>query len=406
MANGFFKIKKGVSIGTQASDPAAGAEGDVYTNSVTNRLKAYIAAAWRDSVFADLAQTLTNKTIDADSNTLSNIANSQIKTGAAIARAKLANGTADHVAINDGTGVLSSEAALSAVRGGTGVANNAAATLTRSGNHNLTLTTAGATSLTLPTAGTVATLDGTETFTSKTLTSPAINTPTIATAAMTGTTTIGGLTVNTLTIGTTGSTSDINIKPTGGSGALVGAAKLLSGDGNAKVAVSNELIDIRTSDSGSSLLIGCDGATSGVSLYTNGAASSISANSIDVNLTGSTAITLTAPTINLAGNVVGPIELAVGNSGTSKTLNFATAPAQAVTLTGNCTFTFTGAVSGTSYVIRLTQDATGSRTVTWPAAVKWPAATAPTLSTTAAKIDIISLYYNGTNYYAASSLGY
>lgn len=40
--------------------------------------------------------------------------------------------------------------------GGTGVANNAAATLTRSGNHALTFTTTGTTSLTLPTSGTLA----------------------------------------------------------------------------------------------------------------------------------------------------------------------------------------------------------------------------------------------------------
>jgi hypothetical protein len=45
---------------------------------------------------------------------------------------------------------------IGAAYGGTGVANNAAATLTRSGNHGLTLTTTGTTSLTLPTAGTVA----------------------------------------------------------------------------------------------------------------------------------------------------------------------------------------------------------------------------------------------------------
>lgn len=44
---------------------------------------------------------------------------------------------------------------LSAANGGTGVANNSAATLTRSGNHALTLTTTGTTSVTLPTSGTL-----------------------------------------------------------------------------------------------------------------------------------------------------------------------------------------------------------------------------------------------------------
>ncbi len=40
-------------------------------------------------------------------------------------------------------------------QGGTGVANNDAATLTRSGNHALTLTTTNTTSVTLPTSGTL-----------------------------------------------------------------------------------------------------------------------------------------------------------------------------------------------------------------------------------------------------------
>jgi hypothetical protein len=95
----------------------------------------------------------------------SKITNNHVDTSAAIARTKLAAGTADHVLIHDGSGVMSSEAALSAARGGTGVANNAAATLTRSGNHALTFTTTGTTSLTLPTGGTVMSTTSTETIT-------------------------------------------------------------------------------------------------------------------------------------------------------------------------------------------------------------------------------------------------
>jgi hypothetical protein len=70
--------------------------------------------------------------------------------------------------------------------GGTGVNNGAktitiggnvstANSFTTSGNFGLTLTQTAATSVTLPTTGTLATLDGTETFTAKTLTAPIIN---------------------------------------------------------------------------------------------------------------------------------------------------------------------------------------------------------------------------------------
>lgn len=69
----------------------------------------------------------------------------------------------------DGVPVFSSAGLVLPSAGGTGVANNNAATLTRSGNHALTFTTSGTTGLTLPTTGTVATLAGSEIFTNKTL---------------------------------------------------------------------------------------------------------------------------------------------------------------------------------------------------------------------------------------------
>lgn len=49
------------------------------------------------------------------------IVNTNIAAGAAITRSKLASGTANHVIINDGSGVLSSEATLAVSRGGTGL---------------------------------------------------------------------------------------------------------------------------------------------------------------------------------------------------------------------------------------------------------------------------------------------
>jgi hypothetical protein len=64
-----------------------------------------------------------------------------------------------------------------------------------------------------------------------------------------------------------------------------------------------------------------------------------------------------------------------------------------ITLTDNCTFTFSNpSASGTacSITLILRQDGTGSRTVTWPASVDWPSATAPTLSTGAADVDVFT----------------
>ena len=73
---------------------------------------------------------------------------------------------------------------LSPANGGTGVVNNAASTITRTGAHALTLTTTAVSSVTLPVAGTLATLAGVETLTGKTLTAPVINTSITGTAVV------------------------------------------------------------------------------------------------------------------------------------------------------------------------------------------------------------------------------
>ena len=109
---------------------------------------------------ASNTQALTNKTFDADGtgNSITNIENADIKAGAAIARAKLASGSNSHVVINDGSGVMSSEAQLAKVRGGTGADNS---------------------SVTFPASGTLVTEAGSQTLTNKTITSAELDTPLI-----------------------------------------------------------------------------------------------------------------------------------------------------------------------------------------------------------------------------------
>lgn len=95
-----------------------------------------------------------------------------------------------------------------------------------------------------------------------------------------------------------------------------------------------------------------------------------------------------------------------GNSGTAKTIDWTQGNKQRLTLTGNCTLTFTPPSGACNLILKLIQDATGSRTVTWPASVKWVQRTAPVLTTTANYIDIISFYFDGTNYFGTGSLNF
>jgi hypothetical protein len=128
---------------------------------------------------------------------------------------------------------------------------------------------------------------------------------------------------------------------------------------------------------------------------------------------------LTADTsIDLNGNVVvtGDIEVNQhatfdaeydnGNSSTADTIDWGNGNYQKSTLTDNCTFTFTAPDGVGKFQLKLIQDGTGSRTVTFPGTVKWESGTAPTLTTDADAIDIIVFYFDGTNYYGGALLDF
>lgn len=93
-----------------------------------------------------------------------------------------------------------------------------------------------------------------------------------------------------------------------------------------------------------------------------------------------------------------------GATGATETITTASGTYHRCTLDADCTFTFsrntTGEESdhGARFYIELAQDATGSRIATWPAAVKG----APTLTTTASRVDLLAFYWNGSVYICES----
>ena len=99
-------------------------------------------------------------------------------------------------------------------------------------------------------------------------------------------------------------------------------------------------------------------------------------------------------------------EIDNGNSSTADTIDWGAGLKQKSTLTANCTYTFTAPAGPCNLLLKVIQDATGSRTVTWPASVKWAGGAAPTLTTAANAIDIVSFYYDGTNYFGQAGLAF
>ena len=96
-------------------------------------------------------------------------------------------------------------------------------------------------------------------------------------------------------------------------------------------------------------------------------------------------------------------EVATANTSTAYTIDLANGTVQILTLTGNCTYTFPTATAGKSFILIQKQDGTGSRTVTWPAAVKWPGGTAPTITSTASRQDKYIFTADGTNFYGSNA---
>jgi hypothetical protein len=130
-----------------------------------------------------------------------------------------------------------------------------------------------------------------------------------------------------------------------------------------------------------------------------GASSTASGSTIKLVSRRSAAYTLTAAGSGGGGAATVETVNTVAASGAAQTIpDVTTATLSNITLTAACTLTFPTAAAGKSFTLVLTQDATGSRLVTWPT-MKWPGGVAPILSTVAGKVDVVSVMcVDGTNW--------
>jgi len=95
--------------------------------------------------------------------------------------------------------------------------------------------------------------------------------------------------------------------------------------------------------------------------------------------------------------------VALGNSGTSQTINLALGSVFTTTLTGSCTFTISNAQVGSSFVLQITNDGTAGRSVAFtPGTFRYPFGSIGR-STGANAIDVwyFTTFDGGTNWIAA-----
>ena len=135
----------------------------------------------------------------------------------------------------------------------------------------------------------------------------------------------------------------------------------------------------------------------------NGNISSANVDSSIVTLTGTQSLsnkTLTKPTVN--GSVQA---LTTDSDGATVTFDMSASNVHQVTLAGNRILVVSNTSTGQLFIIKLIQDGSGSRTVTWFSTIKWAGGTTPTLTTTASKADTFGFIVTGSNTFDGFIIG-
>ena len=200
-----------------------------------------------------------------------------------------------------------------------------------------------------------------------------------ANTASTATITIPATTGNMVTTGDTGTVTVTMLSATG----TPSSTTYLRGDGTWSTIAGQTYPGAGIANS--------TGSAWGTSYTTSGSGTVVALNNTP---------TLTNPTVT---NYVETLQ-AVGTVGSTSTLALTNGTVLTATLTAStaCTFTLPAQSAGKSFILKLTQAATGMTTATFSApsgAIKWPGGTAPTITATASAVDILSFVSDGTNWY-------
>ena len=115
-------------------------------------------------------------------------------------------------------------------------------------------------------------------------------------------------------------------------------------------------------------------------------------------------VVTSAGSLRIAAAIKTPIT--TDTDGATITFDMDVSNLHTVTLGGNRVLAVSNVDVGQKFTIRLVQDGTGTRTVTWFSTIKWPGGLTPTLTTTGGKTDVFGFICTAANTYDGFVIGY
>lgn len=101
----------------------------------------------------------------------------------------------------------------------------------------------------------------------------------------------------------------------------------------------------------------------------------------------------------------GTTDINTASDAATVTFNLDLGAIHQVTITANRILALSNGAVGQRFIIRIIQGGAGSFTVTWFNTIKWPHGVAPTLTTTAGKIDVFGFVCTSSGNYDGFVIG-
>lgn len=187
--------------------------------------------------------------------------------------------------------------------------------------------------------------------------------------------------------------------PNGGTGATTLTGLLLGNGTSAVTAIttSSGIAAAISDETGSGSLVFATSPTLVTPVLGVATATSLQSNTLSATTNNS---------INLASGSYNTIQTYTPSAAGTATLDLSKGNVHHITMpAGNITIALSNGTAGQCFIIRILQDGTGSRTVTWFTTIKWSGGSAPTLTATASKADTVGFEITGSNTYDGYVVG-